>query len=525
MKPMKRSAAHSADRSRGAAAATAAGRLRVAAVLCSLLTVALWLSGCEIPREFDFDPKVTVTAETALRQAGKPLEFAVRVDPAPTKEMIFHVEIDAAGCDLPEQLRQSRTVRIAAGVEEVTLTLPTDGIDIGAEGCTFTVMVTEGDSDESATQTLHFTVLITLPDPPAVTVAAGTSPVEEGGDVSFTLTATPAPLAPLTVAVSWSETGSFLTGTGAETVTIPPSGTATVSASTADDSTDEADGTVTLAVESGDGYTVGMPATASVTVTDDDVPAVSVAADMSPVTEGTDVSFTLTATPAPAAPLTVAVSWSEEGSFLTGTGPATVTIPTSGTATVSASTADDGTDEADGTVTLSVESGDGYTVGTPATASVTVTDSDVPAVSVAAGPSPVTEGTDVEFTLTATPAPAAPLPVRGELVGEGFLPDRHAPERGDDPHFRDGHGIRVHRERPHRRSERHGDAQRGKRRRLHGRYAGHGVRHRDGQRCPGGGRPAGESPGGERHSGHFPGGRKGRRCRSGSLQRRRRRRL
>ena len=68
----------------------------------------------------------------------------------------------------------------------------------------------------------------------------------------------------------------------------------------------------------------------------------------------------------------------ETGSFLAGTRPrqVTVTIPTSGTAT--ASTADDRTNEADGTVTLTVTDGRGYTVATPPDnwATVTVTDSD-----------------------------------------------------------------------------------------------------------------------------------------------------
>ena len=440
MKPMKRSAAQSAvrirggagpDRSRGATAATAAGRLRVAALLCSILIVALWLPGCEAL--FELNPKVTVTAEAVLGEAGPPLEFTVRVSPAPAKDLTFDVEMDASGCVLPARLRQ-QTVTIAAGAEQVTLTVRTDDIEIGEDGCTFTVTVTEGDEvDESdAAQTLHVTVLITVPDPvpdpPAVTIAAGTSPVTEGTDVSFTLTATPAPAAPLTVAVSWSETGRFLTGTHPETVTIPTSGTATVSASTEDDGTDEADGTVTLTVTGGDGYTVGTPASATVTVTDETVPAVSVAAGPSPVAEGTDVSFTLTATPAPAAPLTVAVSWSETGRFLTGTRPNTVMIPTSGTATVTATTEDDGVDEADGTVTLTVTGGSGYTVGTPDSATVTVTDETIPAVSVTAGTSPVAEGTDVSFTLTATPAPAAPLTVAVRLSEMGSFLTGTRPE-------------------------------------------------------------------------------------------------
>ena len=430
MKPMNQSAAHSAnpvaaarDRSRGAVtatAATSAGRLRVAAALCSLLFAAFWLAGCEAL--LVLDPKVKVTTETVLRESGPPLEFTVRVSPAPANDLTFRVEIDAE-CELPEELRQPRTITIAAGTEEVTLTVPTDDIEMAAEGCTLTVMVTEGDNGDETTsaQSLQVTLLVTVIVPyPEVTVAAGTSPVPEGMDASFTLTATPAPEAPLTVAVNWSQTGDYLTGTRPSEVTIPTSGTATVTASTEDDRNVEVDGAVTLTVTGGDGYTVGMPASAAVIVTDDDVlPEVTVAAVTSSVREGDEVAFTLTATPAPAAPLTVAVSWSQTGGVLTGTPSSEVTIPTSGTATVAASTADDRTDEADGTVMLTVTGGDGYTVGSPASATVTVTDVPLPEVTVTAGPSPVTEGTDVSFTLTATPAPEAPLTVAVSLTERG----------------------------------------------------------------------------------------------------------
>ena len=369
---------------------------------------AFWLPGCPITVPDPVaDPAVSVTAGPSPVAEGTDVEFTLTATPAPAAPLTVAVSWSETGSFLTGP-RPSEVTIPTTGTVTVSASTEDDGVD-EADG-TVTLTVEGGDGYTVGTPA---TAVVTVTDEtvPAVSVAAGPSPVAEGTDVEFTLTATPAPAAPLTVAVSWSERGSFLTGTRPSEVTIPTSGTATVSASTADDGVDELDGTVTLTVEGGEGYTVGTPSRADVTVTDETVPAVSVAAGPSPVAEGTDVEFTLTATPAPAAPLTVAVSWSERGSFLTGTRPSEVTIPTSGTATVSASTADDGVDELDGTVMLTVEGGEGYTVGTPSRADVTVTDETVPAVSVAAGPSPVAEGTDVEFTLTATPAPAAPLTV------------------------------------------------------------------------------------------------------------------
>ena len=83
-------------------------------------------------------------------------------------------------------------------------------------------------------------------------------------------------------------------------------------------------------------------------------------------------------TPPPAAPLTVNVSWSQTENVLTGTRPSEVTIPTSGTAAISAPTKEDTSPGVgEGTVTLTVESGDDYTVATPSSATVDVTDDDL----------------------------------------------------------------------------------------------------------------------------------------------------
>ncbi|MDE0472430.1 MAG: T9SS type A sorting domain-containing protein, partial [Ekhidna sp.] len=54
----------------------------------------------------------------------------------------------------------------------------------------------------------------------------------------------------------------------------------------------------------------------------------------------------------------------------------TVTIPTSGSATYTVATVNDDTDEPNGSVTVTVADGTGYTVGTPSEASVTVNDND-----------------------------------------------------------------------------------------------------------------------------------------------------
>ncbi|MYG62002.1 MAG: hypothetical protein F4200_09420, partial [Acidimicrobiales bacterium] len=249
---------------------------------------------------------------------------------------------------------------------------------------------------------------------PEVSVTAG-SGVTEGGDAVFTVTASPAPSAPLSVDVTVAQTGDFGVATGSRTVTVPTSGSAALTVGTSEDSVDETDGSVSVSVGAGSGYTVsGTAGSATVNVADDDdpppaTPEISVTAGDG-VTEGGDASFTVSASPAPAQPLSVSVTVTQQGDHGATTGSRTVTVGTGGTVTFTVATADDDTDETDGSVTVTINSGDGYTVSsTAASASVAVSDDDdpppldVPEVSVADGS--VVEGafgplSPLEFSVT-----------------------------------------------------------------------------------------------------------------------------
>ena len=264
---------------------------------------------------------------------------------------------------------------------------------------------------------------------PVITVAAGTSPVTEGGDAVFTVTASPVPAADLAVTVAVAADGDYGIADGSRTVTIPTTGSATLTLTTTNDEADEPDGSVTATVAAGDGYTVGDPASDSVSIQDNDEPppaepAVTIAAGASPVTEGGDAVFTVTASPAPAADLAVTVAVAADGDYGIADGSRTVTIPTTGSATLTLTTTNDEADEPDGSVTATVATGDGYTVGDPASGSVSIQDNDEPppaepAVTIAAGTSPVTEGGDAVFTVTASPAPAADLAVSVTVAADG----------------------------------------------------------------------------------------------------------
>ena len=113
------------------------------------------------------------------------------------------------------------------------------------------------------------------PVAPQITITAVTSPVTEGTDAVFTISASPTPASNLMVNLTVTEAaGSDFVASGDEgikTVTIPAaSGSATYTVATMNDDTDEENGSVTVTVANGSGYTVGSTASATVMMNDDD---------------------------------------------------------------------------------------------------------------------------------------------------------------------------------------------------------------------------------------------------------------
>ncbi len=133
--------------------------------------------------------------------------------------------------------------------------------------------------------------------PPEVSIAAKAATIAEGGAAAFTVSASRAPGADLTVTLAVSEAAGadFVAADdeGAATVTIAKGATeAEFSVPTVNDSADEPDGAVTVTVAAhGEGdarYRVAAAPgdAATVTVTDDDAPAPSLSVDDATVKEG-----------------------------------------------------------------------------------------------------------------------------------------------------------------------------------------------------------------------------------------------
>ena len=398
--------------------------------------VVLVLAGCEeqMPTPAVV-PVVTIAAGPRVSE-GTAVQFTVRAEPAPEAHLVVSVSVTETGNMLSAP--RPRTVTIRAGSKVGTLSVPTDNDEQDEPSSTVTATLTSGSGyTRGAARSASVTVIDDdQPPPPAVpevTISSGAA-VTEGTAVQFTVRADPAPAADLVVGVRLTESGSMLSVSPPRTVTITAgSRVATLSVPTIDDQQDEPDSRVTATLTSGSGYTLGITTTVSVTVVDDDepppaaVPEVTIASG-SAVTEGTAVQFTVRAQPAPAAHLVVSVTLAETGNMLSAPRPTMVTI-TAGTrsATLIAHTVSDQQDEPDSTVTATLTGGTGYTLGSARTSSVTVVDDDEPApvippeVTIDTGLVAVIEGTSLQFTVRAEPAPVTDLTVSVSVTETGDM--------------------------------------------------------------------------------------------------------
>ena len=151
------------------------------------------------------------------------------------------------------------------------------------------------------------------------------------------------------------------------------------------------------------------------------VPEISLSSG-SAIDEGGTATFTVTADSAPQSDLTIGYTVSQNGDYLDapGSGARAVTL-VAGATTVSVAigTVDDAADEVDGAVSVTVDTGNGYTIATHQdSASVPVRDNDEPVVRISAG-SGVTEGDSATFTVTAHPVPAVPLDMTVTVAQNG----------------------------------------------------------------------------------------------------------
>ena len=238
--------------------------------------------------------------------------------------------------------------------------------------------------------------------PPTVSVAADAASVTEGSDASFTLSRTNAPgehnrrtfvrlliTDPDGALALGAELSPFILFLAGQTEYA-------FSLQTVDDQVAERDGNITVRVLSYSSlnapYIVGTPGSATVEVADDEDPIVSVSADVSTLTEGTDAQFTFSRIGSTKSSLTVGVNIFGHHKIMgaatrilaVNVGPMPDTTVTFSPGITSAilllSTEADQVNEGDGELRVSMKGSPAYEIDGSGSAKVLVEDDDIPEV-------------------------------------------------------------------------------------------------------------------------------------------------
>ena len=378
------------------------------------------------------NPTVTISGGPAITE-GQSAAFTLTASPAATTTNPITVNM---GVSQTGQFNATGggSVTITGATASYAIATTGDGVDEDHGSVTATIRSGSGyDVGNPSTAT----VPVADDDGPAVNVWEREASVTEGGHARFHITTLRDPEDDVTVTLSVTATGDYGVTTGTRTVEFTTvgdnAGFLEFNVGTTYDGVNEADGSITVSVQPGSDYTLGNRPTSTVVVKDFDVPEVNITAGPD-VTEGQAATFNVTASPTPWQPLTVDLNVATVGNFGVTAGAQTVTVATNGTGTLSLNTSNDGVAETDGSVTATVQAGQGYTVGATSSASLAVADNDRPIVSLFAGVTnaqdntnygEITEGDPVTFTLSADNPTLgwrlnAPLPVtvKVETTGE-----------------------------------------------------------------------------------------------------------
>ena len=381
----------------------------------------------------DDDPVVRITAVTSPVTEGEAALFTVSASSASASALMVNVSVMDSGSFLSGTA--PTTVTINAGQMSALLRVATEDDRLDEADGMITATVTTGSGYTVATSPDNSAMVMVNNDDEAgitVTPTSGLTTTEAGaGTATFTVVLDSQPTANVVIGVSSSDTGEGTVSLTSLTFTDSDWDEPQMVTVTGVDDGDD-DGTVDYSIELAAATSTDMnysgedPADVRVSNVDDDggiEPTVTITAGAG-VTEGEAATFTVMVSPAPTSALTVNVDVEDSGAFAStgAAGTRTVTINSGATsATLTVSTVDDSIDEADGTLTATLTTDTGYTVGTPSSAEVAVTDDDDPEVRIAADASLVDEGTLVSFEVIASMVQASDLVVSFNVVDSGVF--------------------------------------------------------------------------------------------------------
>ena len=260
--------------------------------------------------DLEVESDVTVSFAATRYEASegdRVLDFAVRLSKATLQEVtVQYATVTGTATAGMDYAARTGILTFPAATTEQTIRVRIIDDDVVEEEETFTVSLRR--AFNATIEVGEATGVIADNDlRVVVSIAANQTAVTEGGTAAFTLTRVGELTAPLTVSVSVTAFGAFLTDeVPTEATFAANAATATLLVTTDDDGHVEANGSVTATITSG-AYQIGDAASATVVVIDNDVRGVAVTPTALTIREGSSSSYMVGLDTEPTADVTVAV--------------------------------------------------------------------------------------------------------------------------------------------------------------------------------------------------------------------------
>ncbi len=333
------------------------------------------------------------------------------------------------------------TLTIPAGTTTSTGTVTVTAVDNAIDAADKAVTVSGTASDSVTNAPPDVTLTITDDETPTLSIDSPTVTEGDSGSVDMTFTVSLSPASAQQVTVDWADAGTGTATSGTDytaiaggTLTFPAGTTSqTITVSVTGDTAAEPNETVAVSLSNPANATIGT-GTGTGTITDDDGAAPSLSIDSPRVAEGdggaTDMTFTVTLSPASAQQVTVDWADAGTGTATSGTDYAaiaggTLTFPAGTTSqTITVSVTGDTAAEPNETVAVSLSNPANATIGTgTGTGTIADDDGDIGAPSLSIDSPRVAEGdsgaTDMTFTVTLSPASTQQVKVDWADAGTG----------------------------------------------------------------------------------------------------------
>ena len=332
--------------------------------------------------------------------------FYLSMRTSPSNPLPINFEVTSTGNFLTGVIPSS--ISIPIGETGKLLTLDTINDAEFEQRSDITVRVIDGAGYRPHLRFASSSVTLRDDDGPEITITADSAEIFEDETASFTITASKSVNADLTIPIEITQTGDFLVDSEFEPALLPADTTSIqYQIGIVDDETFELDGTINAKLISGENYSIPTYPNniATVTVMDNDTPTgISVLAMMESIQEGETAQFQLFSPTELTENITVNVDIANVGSYLTSSNLQQVIMEHGENSTVfDIYTVNDSLDEANGSVSVTIQSGTGYEVSTTqSSASINILDNEVPPVISIRGGDNIEEGNDAEFIITAS---------------------------------------------------------------------------------------------------------------------------